>query len=77
LEIRLDRNSSIINVGDCEDLLESNWLLANEAVTKVNNQVGEFDTGLSSFTREKEIVFWSTYDLKLKLIVLEVVLSDW
>jgi len=76
LEIRFDRNSTVVDVGDCEDLLESNWLLANEAVTKVNDQVGEFDTGLSSFTREKEIVFWSTYDLKLKLIVLEIVLSD-
>ena len=77
LEICLDRDRTAVDIVDDQHLSEWNGLTSDKAGPKVHRSGAELDAGLTSSTKEKEIVFWATHDLQLELVALEMVLSNW
>jgi hypothetical protein len=77
LKISLNRDSICVNVVHNQHFLDWYWLTSHKAWTKVYSGGAELDTWLTGTPSKLEIVFWTTYDLKLELVVLEMVLTDW
>lgn len=77
LKICLNGDSVGVNIVHDQHFLDWDWLTGHEAWTKVDSGGAELDSWLTGASGKLEIVFRTTDDLKLELVALEMVLTDW